>query len=373
MRRSTMVRRSSGLSAVDQEDLERCETVIARGLQTFREVGEALAKIRDRRLYRASHKTFQEYCDHRWNFTRQRAHQLIEAASVVAEMSTRVDKESTSSSTCLPTTEKQARVLSRVEPERRAEVMAAAVEAAGGEEPTAGQVRQAAGAADSSDRSDQSDVPDHIARFMEGLAPVEARDERDGSDLADQSDGSDEAGRADEREGPIAELAERMVYALKTIEVGKARIEALTAERDALRAERDALAAAAAEQATAPDARDYRGDLKRMIGYLADAKAEIGKLQKQLGDVTAERDALRAELSGANNGEMAPEPERPEGPRPDSLAPGMVLRGTRRELLYDVVRRWPKGWEIKARWHDDPGFLLYDTDLKHFTVVEEAA
>jgi len=43
-----------------------CEQVIERGLQTFYAVGDALAHIRESRLYRAKYATFEEYCQDRW-------------------------------------------------------------------------------------------------------------------------------------------------------------------------------------------------------------------------------------------------------------------------------------------------------------------
>ena len=55
-----------------------------RGLATFVEVGRALAEIRDQRLYRASHRTFEEYCHERWLLSRTRAYRLIDAAAVVS-------------------------------------------------------------------------------------------------------------------------------------------------------------------------------------------------------------------------------------------------------------------------------------------------
>jgi hypothetical protein len=68
-------------------ELAHCEAVIARGLTTFIEVGEALGRIRDSRLYRASHGTFDEYCRDRWGWTASRARQLMgaaETATIVA-------------------------------------------------------------------------------------------------------------------------------------------------------------------------------------------------------------------------------------------------------------------------------------------------
>lgn len=78
--------------------LEQLEAVIERGLATFVEVGEALLEIRDSRLYRETHATFDAYCQQRWGIHRSRGYQLMEAAKVVrllssadAGMSTAVD------------------------------------------------------------------------------------------------------------------------------------------------------------------------------------------------------------------------------------------------------------------------------------------
>ena len=68
--------------------LAECEQVIERGLGTFVEVGEALLEIRDSRLYRESHRTFEDYCRERWGMSRVRAHQLIDGADVVALLTT---------------------------------------------------------------------------------------------------------------------------------------------------------------------------------------------------------------------------------------------------------------------------------------------
>jgi hypothetical protein len=171
-------RSSTGLSPVEQVDLKRFEVVIERGIRTFHEVGEALAAVRDRKLYRATHRSFQEYCEQRWNMSRPHAYRLIEAAAIVHEMSPRGDKASTSlstPSTSLPTTEKQVRQLARVPPEARAEVFEAAVDAAGGEQPTAQQVAEAAHSHIEMSLADPlppASVADPVARFMEGVPPI---------------------------------------------------------------------------------------------------------------------------------------------------------------------------------------------------------
>jgi hypothetical protein len=65
-----------------QGSLAECEEVIERGLATFIEVGAALLQIRDERLYLETHKTFDDYCRERWDFTDRRARQLMTAAEV---------------------------------------------------------------------------------------------------------------------------------------------------------------------------------------------------------------------------------------------------------------------------------------------------
>jgi len=82
--------------------LAELETRIERGLQTFIEVGEALAEIRDQRLYRESHATFEAYCRERWGWSRQHAYRQIKAAQMVGTLSPMGDK---------PANERQARAL----------------------------------------------------------------------------------------------------------------------------------------------------------------------------------------------------------------------------------------------------------------------
>jgi UDP-N-acetylmuramoylalanine-D-glutamate ligase len=81
-----------------------------------------LVGLRDARLYRATHGTFESYCAEKWKMTKGRVYQLIGATEV---MSTVVDKSQI-------TTESQARELARVEPARREEVTRKADIATGG-------------------------------------------------------------------------------------------------------------------------------------------------------------------------------------------------------------------------------------------------
>lgn len=71
------------LTTVEASDLEQLETRIERGIKTFVDVGMALAEIRERKLYRATHATFEDYCRERWGMARSTAYQFMDAAEVV--------------------------------------------------------------------------------------------------------------------------------------------------------------------------------------------------------------------------------------------------------------------------------------------------
>jgi hypothetical protein len=71
------------LSLDETDELQRCEQIVERGLKTFFEVGAALMRVRDLRLYRVEYHTFENYCQERWGMTRRHANRLVESAEVV--------------------------------------------------------------------------------------------------------------------------------------------------------------------------------------------------------------------------------------------------------------------------------------------------
>ncbi len=58
------------------------ECIIEGGLRTFVEVGQALLEIRDARLYRQTHPTFEAYCKERWGMSDRHARRQIQAAEI---------------------------------------------------------------------------------------------------------------------------------------------------------------------------------------------------------------------------------------------------------------------------------------------------
>jgi hypothetical protein len=94
---------TSDITTVPEQELATLlaqqEAVIERGLKSFIEVGEALAAIRDQRLYRATHHTFDAYLEDRWPDLGKRnyAHKLIKASRIATELGTAVPNATPSS------------------------------------------------------------------------------------------------------------------------------------------------------------------------------------------------------------------------------------------------------------------------------------
>jgi len=67
--------------------LAHLEGIIERGLETFIEVGEALLRIREERLYREDgYPSFEAYCQQRWGHRRAWADRHISAVRKLAEL-----------------------------------------------------------------------------------------------------------------------------------------------------------------------------------------------------------------------------------------------------------------------------------------------
>ena len=116
------------LTTDEESDRLHLERKVERA---FYEAGMALMQLRDRRLYRSTHSTFEEYCRDRFGYTRRRPYQMIEAALIYDNL---IDK-------CvkflhiLPTKEGQIQPLSQLEPLEQPEAWITAVEEAGGKVP----------------------------------------------------------------------------------------------------------------------------------------------------------------------------------------------------------------------------------------------
>lgn len=117
-------------------DLAHLEGVVERGRQTFMEVGLALARIRDARLWDGgAYESFDAYCKDKWGWGRNYAAKLMRASEVAVTLR--------DEGTTVPiTAERQARELLKAgTPEQQADVWQEAVTRSGGGTPTADTVR----------------------------------------------------------------------------------------------------------------------------------------------------------------------------------------------------------------------------------------
>ena len=163
------------LTAAESADLATHEATIAAGLDTFIAVGEALAEIRDQRLYRATHASFADYLAGTWPQIggRRQADRLIVAAEVERDLrpiGLTLSNES------------QARPLAGLAPEERRTAMQAAIEAAGGQAPTAKQIAAAIKIPPITD-------DDHIRAAQKLLADAARAGERTGTRLYQEAYG----------------------------------------------------------------------------------------------------------------------------------------------------------------------------------------
>ncbi|MBN3922516.1 hypothetical protein [Nostoc sp. NMS4] len=127
------------LTEEEQRDRLHLERRVERA---FFEAGKALTELRDRRLYRSTHKTFEDYCRDRFAHSRQQSNYLIAAAGVYENLTTigcqNVENQNltTNGTQILPTSERQVRPMTKLEPQEQQEVWLRAVELAGGKVPT---------------------------------------------------------------------------------------------------------------------------------------------------------------------------------------------------------------------------------------------
>jgi len=116
------------LSEEEQRLRHHLERVVER---SFYEAGIALKQLRDRKLYRSSHSTFDLYCRDRFGYNRSRSYQFIDAANVVDNL-----QKCPQIVDIFPTAESQVRPLVPLEPDLQQEAWQLSVEEASGKVPT---------------------------------------------------------------------------------------------------------------------------------------------------------------------------------------------------------------------------------------------
>lgn len=101
------------LSAEEMTQLADYEAQIQTGLRAFYRVGTALIAIRDARLYRADHRTFEAYCAEKWGLSLNYADRQMAAMQVVINLQ---QSQNVPIGTLLPANEAQARPLASLPP-----------------------------------------------------------------------------------------------------------------------------------------------------------------------------------------------------------------------------------------------------------------
>ncbi len=119
---------STALTTVEAGEFERLKQTIRAGQQTFVEVGLAYAAIREQRLYRATHGTFDAFCRDEFSLSKREVDRTIEAAAVVKRLGPIVPTAAHKS---------QVRPLTKLPPAEQPAAWQEAVAKSGGKAPTA--------------------------------------------------------------------------------------------------------------------------------------------------------------------------------------------------------------------------------------------
>ncbi len=100
----------------EQHRLQSLEQMIESNFKAFYQVGLALKEIRDTKLYKLQgYRRFKDYCIERWDMGSRYAYLQIESSIVVENLRS-------TGSPFLPTCERQARPLTKLEPQLQSEV-----------------------------------------------------------------------------------------------------------------------------------------------------------------------------------------------------------------------------------------------------------
>ena len=123
---TTIADQNDALSPTEETLLAECESDIAKNLQGVFVFGHRLEQIREQRLYRQTHSTFEAYCKEKWDFSKTHANRLIQAHICQKHLKAVKDIEVN-----VPTKESQVRFIADLKPEQQVEVAQAVFEKVG--------------------------------------------------------------------------------------------------------------------------------------------------------------------------------------------------------------------------------------------------
>ena len=116
----------NNLTINEKNELETLEGIIGREMGSFMAVGNALLTIRNSKLYREEFQSFNDYCNFRWGMGRHNAHHLMRGSQVATNLLT-TGQQLCTPCEIQPTSERQIRPLTPLEPEQQREVWGEAV------------------------------------------------------------------------------------------------------------------------------------------------------------------------------------------------------------------------------------------------------
>jgi hypothetical protein len=128
---------NNGLTHDEEQARLQLERQVERA---FYLAGIALKELRDRRLYRSTHSSFEEYCQKRFGYSRRRSDYLIGSSKIVDNLKLELESEPNQNREplvlILPTSERQVRPLTKLKPQAQVQVWKKAVEMAGNRVPS---------------------------------------------------------------------------------------------------------------------------------------------------------------------------------------------------------------------------------------------
>ncbi len=126
------------LTEDEEQERHRLELKVERA---FREAGSALQSLRDKKLYRSTHKTFEAYCRERFGYSRDAAYLKIAAATVYDNIQKYLPTNGRQIS--MPTNERQLRDIAKAnfEPEVQATAWIQTLQETDGRQPTGREVK----------------------------------------------------------------------------------------------------------------------------------------------------------------------------------------------------------------------------------------
>ncbi len=117
------------LTEAEKRDRDKFEETIRAGDDSDLDRNKALRAMRERRLYRESHRSFSEYCRDKWDLSEQRASQLIQWDEEIEMLADKIDEK------LIPKSERAIRELRRALDKNKEEVLKLASEKSNGGRP----------------------------------------------------------------------------------------------------------------------------------------------------------------------------------------------------------------------------------------------